>query len=127
MNMVWLWSSPGSASSGIDLRRLRDRAPPLHGGHDSLRFGQEDVVWRGGRAAQCTSLENWRPKGLVGSNPTPSASYRTTTYGPCEVAAIVASARGVVPDLYSEGSFLGSYRSARTATTTERRYYEQES
>ena len=30
--------------------------------------------WRGGRAVQCTSLENWRPKGLVGSNPTPSAS-----------------------------------------------------
>ena len=23
---------------------------------------------------KCTSLENWRPKGLVGSNPTPSAS-----------------------------------------------------
>ena len=22
---------------------------------------------------KCTSLENWRPKGLVGSNPTPSA------------------------------------------------------
>ena len=28
------------------------------------------VVWRGGRAVQCTSLENWRAKALVGSNPT---------------------------------------------------------
>jgi hypothetical protein len=49
------------------------------------------------------------------------------TYGPCEVAETVTSARGVLPDLYSEGSLLGSYRIARTATTTERRYYEQES
>ena len=36
-----------------------------------------DIIFRstrrGGRAAQCTGLENRRPKGLVGSNPTPSA------------------------------------------------------
>ena len=31
---------------------------------------------RGGRAVECTSLENWRPlTRTVGSNPTPSASY----------------------------------------------------
>jgi hypothetical protein len=29
-------------------------------------------TWRGGRAVQCTGLENRRPQGLVGSNPTPS-------------------------------------------------------
>ena len=30
--------------------------------------------WRGGRAAQCTGLENRSPQGRVGSNPTPSVS-----------------------------------------------------
>ena len=36
---------------------------------------------RGGRAVQCTGLENRRAQAHVGSNPTPSASYRTTSYG----------------------------------------------
>ena len=33
-------------------------------------------AWRGGRAVQCTGLENRRPKGHVGSNPTPSVELQ---------------------------------------------------
>ena len=38
------------------------------------RRGDLSGIGRDGRAVQCTGLENRRPKGLVGSNPTPSVS-----------------------------------------------------
>jgi hypothetical protein len=42
------------------------------------RFGIIYTARRGGRAVDCSSLENWRPfTGTVGSNPTPSATHPT--------------------------------------------------
>ncbi len=40
---------------------------------------------RGGRAVQCTSLENWRAQALVGSNPTPSVLRQTHPSNPREL------------------------------------------
>ena len=51
-----------------------DRTPSLQGACAGLRFPNTDGTWRGGRAVQCTSLENWRAQAHAGSNPAPSAS-----------------------------------------------------
>jgi hypothetical protein len=52
------------------MRRRRTGAPshPWSGGPAE----RTKDSWRGGRAVQCTGLENRRAKALVGSNPTPS-------------------------------------------------------
>ena len=65
----------GGRGSGTRLRReagvgLMDASP-------GAMF---PAAWRGGRAVQCTGLENRRPKGLVGSNPTPSVELPRQVY-----------------------------------------------
>ena len=48
-----------------------------------MTAGCTTLSWRGGRAVQCTGLENRRAQALVGSNPTPSvyrAWYGDQTY-----------------------------------------------
>ncbi len=67
------------------------------------------LAWRGGRAVQCTGLENRRAQALVGSNPTPSVS---------PICALAETSRTRHPPVrtharFSEARLVGSSRAAR--------------